>query len=92
MLIHLDSISKQKMRSLKSAKMDLLEKNELPKDMPKNQMSEGFSCISSKKNSQSIMQNQKHEINKLNEKIKQYEKIVFSKNIIIDELEKELNG
>jgi hypothetical protein len=80
------------MQSVDVSKMEMSDRNEIPKEIVKNQMSEGFSCISSKKNSQSLMQNQKREINKLNEKIKQYEKIVFSKNIIIDELEKELNG
>ena len=55
-------------------------------------MSEGLSCVSSKRQSQNLLQNQKREILKLNEKVKQYEKIVDSKNIIIDELGKELKG
>jgi hypothetical protein len=76
----------------KNMNSEISEKNDKIKDQMRNQMSEEFSCLSSKKHSQSLMQNQKREINKLNEKIKQYEKIVLSKNIIIDELEKELNG
>lgn len=62
------------------------------KSQQKNLNSEGLSCASSKRQSQNIKQNQKREILKLNEKVKQYEKIVESKNIIIDELGKELKG
>lgn len=69
-----------------------LRESERGKEDARNLISEGLSCLSSKKQSQNLVQNQKREILKLNEKVRQYEKIVVSKNIIIDELEKELDG
>lgn len=50
----------------------------------------GLSAISSKQNIQNHLRKQKKEINKLGEIVKQYEKIVSSKTIVIGELHKEL--
>lgn len=47
---------------------------------------------SSKLHSSNLLQNKTREITKLNEKVKQYQMIVSSKNVIIGELEKELDG
>lgn len=87
-----DSHRQEERSSSSRKKESVLRGSERGREDARNMMSEALSCLSSKKQSQSILQSQKREIVKLNEKVRQYEKIVMSKNIIIDELEKELNG